>query len=160
MKKILIVTGGSGGHVMPALSIYDHLNNEFDVMLITDIRGSKFINKNKYKFHLIDVPNLFSKLYLFPINLIRFIISIFKSYFFLRKKNIDLIISTGGYMSLPLCVSSIFLHTKIYLFEPNSVLGRSNKFMLSISNKIICYDRDIKLFLSNILIRYILLILF
>jgi len=86
MKKILIVTGGTGGHIIPALSIFDHLKNIFETYLVTDYRGSKFIDKNKYSFNLIDVPNLFSKKYLFPINLIKFIISIFKSYFFLKKK--------------------------------------------------------------------------
>ena len=27
-KKILISTGGSGGHVIPAITIYDHLKNK------------------------------------------------------------------------------------------------------------------------------------
>ena len=86
MKKILIVTGGSGGHVIPSLSIYDHLKNNFDLALITDSRGLKYINKDNYKFILIDVPNLFSNLYLLPYNIIKFLISIFKSYFFFKKK--------------------------------------------------------------------------
>ncbi len=116
MKKILIVTGGSGGHVMPAISMFDHLKNNFETIIVTDNRGSKFINKNKYQFNLIDVPNLFSKLYLFPINLIKFIISIFKSYFFLKKQNINFLISTGGYMSIPFCIASKFLKVKIFLF--------------------------------------------
>ena len=30
MKKILITTGGSGGHVIPSLSIYDHLKDYFE----------------------------------------------------------------------------------------------------------------------------------
>ena len=42
-KKILISTGGSGGHVVPALNLYNHLKNDFNVSLYTDIRGSKFI---------------------------------------------------------------------------------------------------------------------
>ena len=146
MKNILITTGGSGGHVIPALSIYDHLNTKFNITLTTDGRGAKFISKKNYSYNLIDVPNLFSKLYLFPINLIKFFLSIVKSYFFLKKKNIHFLISTGGYMSLPLCISSKFLNIEIYLLEPNSVLGRANKFMLSISNKIICYDKDLKSF--------------
>ena len=50
MKKVLIVTGGSGGHVIPAISIYDHLKNNFEVFLITDERGKRFIDQNKYKF--------------------------------------------------------------------------------------------------------------
>ena len=31
MKKILIATGGSGGHVIPSLSIYDALKDDFEV---------------------------------------------------------------------------------------------------------------------------------
>ena len=39
MKKILIVTGGSGGHVIPALSMYDSLKENFEVHIATDLRG-------------------------------------------------------------------------------------------------------------------------
>ena len=70
MEKILIATGGSGGHVIPSLSIYDHLKDYFEITLVTDERGLKFINKNNYKFTLIDVPNLFSKLYFTALNTI------------------------------------------------------------------------------------------
>ena len=38
-KKILVSTGGSGGHVIPATIIYEHLKNEFDVLLTIDKRG-------------------------------------------------------------------------------------------------------------------------
>ena len=36
-KKILISTGGSGGHVMPAITIYDHLKSHYEVMISTDL---------------------------------------------------------------------------------------------------------------------------
>ena len=146
MKKILIVTGGSGGHVMPALSVFDHLKKYFDTSIITDNRGSKFINKKEYEFNIIDVPNLFEKFYLLPVNIIKFLISIFQSYFFLKKNKINFLISTGGYMSLPICIASKIIGLKIYLIEPNSVIGRANLFILSLSKKIICYDKDIKNF--------------
>ena len=45
MKKILISTGGSGGHVIPAITMYDHFNENFEVTLITDSRGAKYIPK-------------------------------------------------------------------------------------------------------------------
>ena len=144
MKKILIVTGGSGGHVIPALSIYDHLKSDFNVSIVSDIRGTNFINKNKYHFNLVDVPNLFSKLYLFPINLLKFIFCIYESYFYLKKNYTNTLISTGGYMSLPICLAAKILKIKIILFEPNSVIGRTNKIMLKISHKIICYDNELK----------------
>ena len=43
-KKILISTGGSGGHVIPATIFYAQLKDEFDVFLVTDKRGSRFLN--------------------------------------------------------------------------------------------------------------------
>ena len=144
MKKILIVTGGSGGHVMPALSIFDHLKKKYDVSLLTDTRGSKFINKNEYKFSIIEVPNLFEKFYLIPVNIYKFIIAILHSYLFLKRKKINFLISIGGYMSLPICIASKIIGLKIYLIEPNSFLGRANSFILSLSKRIICYDENLK----------------
>ena len=125
MKKILIVTGGSGGHVIPSLSIYDILKDNFEVQIATDLRGSKYINNNDYNYSLIDVPNLFSNFLLLPFNLIKFCISILKSYKYLKLNNYNTLISTGGYMSLPLCLASNLLNIKTYIFEPNSVIAVS-----------------------------------
>jgi UDP-N-acetylglucosamine--N-acetylmuramyl-(pentapeptide) pyrophosphoryl-undecaprenol N-acetylglucosamine transferase len=49
-------------------------------------------------------------------------------------------------MSLPLCLGSRILNIKLLLFEPNMVLGRSNKFFLSYCQKIFCYSNNIKKF--------------
>ncbi len=144
MKKILIATGGSGGHVIPSLSIYDALKDDFEVKISTDLRGSKFINNENYNYSLIDVPNLFSNLLLLPYNLIKFCYSIIKSYKYLKFNNFNILISTGGYMSLPLCLASNLLNIKIYIFEPNSVLGRANKLILNFAKKIICYEKNLK----------------
>ena len=59
---------------------------------------------------------------------------------------IDILIATGGYMSLPLCLASKILNIKIFLFEPNMVLGRSNKFFIKSCEKIFCYSGKIKNF--------------
>ena len=45
-KKILISTGGSGGHIMPAITLYEHLKNDFEIFLTSDKRGAKYLNKN------------------------------------------------------------------------------------------------------------------
>ena len=123
MKKILIVSGGSGGHVIPSLSIYDHLKDNFEVYLVSDQRGAKYINKNNYQYTLIEVPNLFSKTYLLPLNLIKFLISIIKSYNYLNKNKIDLLISVGGYISFPLSIASWLLKIKIILFIMNLLMN-------------------------------------
>ena len=52
MKNILIVTGGSGGHVVPSTSLFEHLKNKFSVKMVSDLRGSKYINTEKFKYEL------------------------------------------------------------------------------------------------------------
>ena len=143
MKKILITTGGSGGHVIPSLSLYDSLKDDFEVHIVTDVRGSKYINSS-YNFSLIDVPNILSNLFLIPYNLIKFFFSIYKSYRYLKINNFNILISTGGYMSIPLSLASYLMKIKIFVFEPNSILGRANKLTLSFAKKIICYDKNLK----------------
>ena len=58
-KKILISAGGSGGHVIPAMAFYDHLKENFDVLLVLDERGSNFINEKKYEYKIIQSPRLY-----------------------------------------------------------------------------------------------------
>ena len=44
-QKALISTGGSGGHVVPATILYEHLKDKFDISITTDNRGIKFLDK-------------------------------------------------------------------------------------------------------------------
>ena len=142
-KKILISSGGSGGHVIPATVLYEHLKNKFDVFLTVDKRGAKFLNLEKYKGTIIDTPKLTNNLFIFTLNFFGFFFSIIKSLIYLKKNRIDILISTGGYMSLPFCIVAKILNIKIYLFEPNMVLGRANNFFIKHCKKIFCYSNDI-----------------
>ena len=142
MKKILISTGGSGGHVVPALNLLSHLKNEFDVCIYTDIRGAKYIPK-EIKKTIIEVKKIPEKKYLFPLKIIFLFFSFIKSLIHLNKNKIDIVISTGGYMSLPVVLAAKIFNKKIFLFEPNSLIGRSNKFLLKFSKKILCYDKNL-----------------
>ena len=126
-NNFLITTGGSGGHVIPATILYDHLSKKAKLLITTDKRGSKYLNKDSYLFEIIDTPKLNNIIFLLP-NLIKVFFLIFKSIFLLKKKKIKKILSTGGYMSLPVILAAKFLGLKIFLLEPNQVLGRSNKF--------------------------------
>ena len=57
-KKILISTGGSGGHVIPAEIINEHLKNDFEIYFSTDIRGLKYFKFDKNYTFIINSPNL------------------------------------------------------------------------------------------------------
>jgi UDP-N-acetylglucosamine--N-acetylmuramyl-(pentapeptide) pyrophosphoryl-undecaprenol N-acetylglucosamine transferase len=142
-QRILISTGGSGGHVVPATILYEHLKNQFHVSMSTDFRGMKFLNKKKYNLEIFNITPISKNIFLLPFQFFLIIYLIIKSISFLKKKKIDILISTGGYMSLPLCFASKILNIKLFLFEPNMVLGRSNKLFIKSCEKIFCYSGKI-----------------
>ena len=144
MKKISISTGGTGGHVMPAQVLYDYLADQNDVIITSDNRGLNYLNKKKYKNKKIQVPKISKNILYFIPFIILFCLSIVRSYFFLHREKIKILISTGGYMSIPICIAARILKLKILLLEPNLVLGRANLFLLSYCDKIFTYSKNIK----------------
>jgi len=145
VQKILITTGGTGGHVVPAQIIKDHLEDEFEIFFSTDLRGLKYLSSKINKTILIDTPKFNVSIYL-PFRILKLIYLVFKSLILLKKKKIKKIISIGGYMSLPIIISATILRLPIFLVEPNLVLGRGNKFFLKFANKILCYSNKLNNF--------------
>ena len=144
-KKILISTGGSGGHVIPALILHEHLSSEMDIIISTDMRGLKYLDKIIYQLEIINTPKL-NNIFFLPFSFFKILYLTFKSFFLLKSKNIENVFSIGGYMSLPLIFAARLLNLKIYLVEPNQVLGRANKFFLNFCKNIFCYSEEIKNF--------------
>jgi UDP-N-acetylglucosamine--N-acetylmuramyl-(pentapeptide) pyrophosphoryl-undecaprenol N-acetylglucosamine transferase len=141
-SKILISTGGSGGHVLPAITVYDHLKSNYETLISTDLRGLKYLDKENYNHIIVNTPKL-NNLLLLPFSFLKVFILTLKSLIILKRENISILISTGGYMSLPLCLAAKILSIKIYLIEPNMVLGRANKFFLYFAKKLICYSKEL-----------------
>ena len=128
-SKILISTGGSGGHVIPAITMHDHLKENYDILISSDVRGLKYLDDKFYNTLVIDTPKL-NNFILLPLSILKVFFLSLRSLILLKKEEIQTLISTGGYMSLPLCMAARILNIKIYLLEPNMVIGRANKFFL------------------------------
>ena len=79
-KDIIIATGGTGGHIFPAISLADYLNNNgFEPIITTDKRGSKFIDdKHGHKIIIINSSTLSKKNIL--ISVCKVIFAIFNSF--------------------------------------------------------------------------------
>ena len=68
-KKIIFASGGTGGHIFPAVTMMNHLSqNGYEVILVTDKRGHGFLKKYpKLKSYVIfqnsyELPHLLSLL--------------------------------------------------------------------------------------------------
>jgi len=139
-KKIIFSSGGTGGHIFPAINLMKYFSSKgYDVLLVTDLKGISFLKNYKEARSIIiktDTPtnkNLVKKFF----SLIKIFFSIINSIVILLKEKPDLIIGFGGYVSFPISFSSIFFNVPLVIYENNLVLGRTNKKLLSISKKIL-----------------------
>ena len=96
-KKVLISTGGSGGHVVLPITIFNHLKNTHETLISTDIRGLAYLDKN-YKAFIINTPKLNNYL-LLPFSLLKILflivksfLSFFKIFFFLLNLKLSQLI--------------------------------------------------------------------
>ena len=45
-RKILMATGGTGGHIFPSISLADFLKRKHKVEIVTDKRGLKYLSSD------------------------------------------------------------------------------------------------------------------
>ena len=82
--KILISTGGSGGHVIPAITIHDHLKDDYDILISSDVRGLKYLDSKLYNIQVVDTPKL-NNLILLPLSILKVFFLTIKSLLFFKK---------------------------------------------------------------------------
>lgn len=138
-KKIIIATGGTGGHIFPAISLAQYLSKKnFEVEITTDKRGKKFFNEiNFLKIKTISTATIFIKNpFLILKNIFLIIFSIIKSILYLKKKKPHLVFGVGGYSSFPVCFASKILGIPLLIYENNLLLGKANKILSFFAKKI------------------------
>ncbi|QFQ32058.1 undecaprenyldiphospho-muramoylpentapeptide beta-N-acetylglucosaminyltransferase [Buchnera aphidicola] len=138
-KKIIIIAGGSGGHVFPGISIAKHLiKHGWHVKWIGTKNKieSDIVPKYNIKMHFIHVNGLRNA------NLKTLIsspIHIFKSYLKIKKiiKNYlpNIILGMGGYVSGPGGLAAWTSNIPFILHEQNKIPGITNRLLSKISTK-------------------------
>ena len=146
-NKILIATGGTGGHVFPAISLANYLiEKKYKVEITTDNRGFNFLKDYK-NLNIIKIPSspLIKK------NILKLFFSIFfnlyalfKSLFFLLFNRPLVVFGMGGYSSFPVCIAAKILKIKFVIYENNLIIGKANKYLLPFTNKIFVSYKDLE----------------
>ncbi len=134
MKKIILTTGGTGGHIYPALAVADKLKERnVEVIFIgsSSRMENKIVPRLGYKFIGLDVfpPKTIKTIFLL-------LTSVFKAIKIVYNEKPDAIIGFGNYISIPTILAGIILRKKIYLQEQNANLGLTNKIFYKFSKKL------------------------
>ena len=139
-KRIIIATGGTGGHVLPAYNLATHLNsNQFDVEIICDKRGLKYFkNLENLNITIINSSTILNKgLFKLVLSVLIIIGSLFRSILVLYKNKPALVFGMGGYSAFPVCLAARILKIPLIIYENNLHIGKANKYLLPFANKVL-----------------------
>lgn len=145
--KVCCVTGGTGGHIYPALALMDkwkQLRPDMEILFIgNDNRmEAELIPSYGYAFKSLHtsglVGNAFSKM-----NAVRQLFFAYrKSRQYLKEYKPDLVIGFGGYVSAPVILAATSLKIPAVIHEQNSIVGKSNQLVMKKVDRIItCYEK-------------------
>ena len=152
-KKILIASGGSGGHIFPAISLAKELEKsgndiifvasrrKLDKSLLQGISCKKiFLSAN-------PMPYRFSiALFIFWIKLI---IDGIVSFYLIIKHKPDVIVGFGGYTAGSIMFIGCMLRIKTIIHEQNIIPGRTNRFLDKYASKIAVSFEETKKYFKN-----------
>lgn len=147
-KKIFIVSGGTGGHIITAKCLANYLVLEgFLVTFIGDKNYLKFhdLKSDKYSYKLVQSSQFNKSFFGFVKFALRFFLGMMQSLFWIIVIRPKYIIAFGGYSTFPMLVAGLVLRRKIILHEQNSVLGKVNRIFAKFAYKIALTFKDTKL---------------
>ncbi|MCL5410882.1 MAG: UDP-N-acetylglucosamine--N-acetylmuramyl-(pentapeptide) pyrophosphoryl-undecaprenol N-acetylglucosamine transferase [Patescibacteria group bacterium] len=131
-KTILLVGGGTGGHIVPLINIGKKLKQLNPGLRIITVGGKTYLDRKLFKqtdnFILLTTGKLHRRLTLD--NLAQFIYltyGLLKSYFIILRVKPDLIFSKAGYVSFPIIFWAKILKIPYMIHESDIVMGSSNK---------------------------------
>ena len=139
-KNLMVVAGGTGGHIYPSLSLINKMGN-YNFIIITDQRGfeyyENFFEKKSLNFkiftHKVSSPsnkNIIQKI----ISLLQISISLIKSLLIILYKKPDVVIGFGGYPAIAPIIASKICSIPSIIHEQNAIIGRGNSLLTRISN--------------------------
>ncbi len=166
-KKIIITGGGSGGHTHTALSFIQYLETKYtntkdqilyvggNLAMEEEKSGKsieqKILENSNINYKIIRAGKLQRYFNLRTISLLLKTLGGLKdSIQVLRKEKPDLIFSTGGYVTVPVCIAGKIFKIPVYIHEQTTTVGLANKISAKFANKIfITFPQSKKYFPKN-----------
>ena len=140
--KVIIVAGGTGGHIYPAIAIMNKIKekepkSEFLYIGTSDRMEKDIIPKLGIPFIGIEMSGLSRKnIFANGKVLKKFFNAVKKAEDEIKKFKPDIVIGAGGYITAPVLYAAHKLKVPTLIHEQNSIPGMSNKFIGNFADRI------------------------
>jgi UDP-N-acetylglucosamine--N-acetylmuramyl-(pentapeptide) pyrophosphoryl-undecaprenol N-acetylglucosamine transferase len=140
-KKLLVMAGGTGGHIYPGIAVAEVLRErgwQIAWMGNTDRMEAKVVPPYGYEMAWIRFGALRGKglkpILLLPLNILR---GLWHAYVAMRRVKPDVVLGMGGYVSFPGAVVASLRGTPLVVHEQNSVAGLTNKVAAALADVVV-----------------------
>lgn len=153
--KYFITGGGTGGHIYPALAVFEELlklNTTGEIYYVGNKKNLEFgiIRSKNYKFLNVDVEGMPRKAApRFFVWGVKLLIAILKSCFYILKYRPDAIFGTGGYVSAPTIMAGKLLRVPYVMHDCDAKPGLVTRKLASGAKSISLAFEDAKKFIPN-----------
>lgn len=140
-KRLLVMAGGTGGHIFPGIAVADFVSREgWDVHWLgtAERMEATLVPKAGYEISYIDVAGIrgngIIRLLTAPFRIAK---SIIQAMSVMRRFKPDLVLGMGGFASGPGGVAAKLLNIPLIIHEQNATAGMTNRLLAKISNQVL-----------------------
>jgi UDP-N-acetylglucosamine--N-acetylmuramyl-(pentapeptide) pyrophosphoryl-undecaprenol N-acetylglucosamine transferase len=146
-RTILIMAGGTGGHIYPGLAVADALRAQgWNVVWLgaPNSMEAELVPKHGYPVAWVNFTGVRGKgllrLLTLPFTLLR---ALGQSAVAIFRHRPDVVLGMGGYITMPGGLMAAFLRRPLVIHEQNSIAGLSNKLLAKISARVLSGFPDV-----------------
>ena len=141
-KTLLVMAGGTGGHVFPGLAVADALKAEgwYVHWLGTPKRmEAELVPANGYPISFVDVEgvrgNGLVRLLAAPFKLLRAVWQARKA---IKQLNVDVVLGMGGFAAGPGGIAARLCGVPLVIHEQNAAAGLTNRYLAPLASTVLC----------------------
>lgn len=131
VRRVCLVSSGTGGHLLPALALADRLNQAgHETLLVTEGRSAEreLLQRNAAGAEVSTLDAGRGPLQLFGATR--------RARRYLRDQGVDLVVATGGRTAVPVGWAARSLGIPLVLLEQNAVTGRANRLLMPFADRV------------------------
>ena len=146
----VIAGGGTGGHVTPALALAEAIAERGDrILLIGSKQGleARLVPEAGFDLLALTSQQVMGRSWSGRIRGVSGILSqVGRAHAALRAQGADVVISVGGFASMPAALAALVNRCPLVLVEPNAIAGRSNRLLARFAKRVFVgfEDSDIR----------------
>jgi len=133
-KRVLIATGGTGGHIYPAIALAQQLSQEIADCEILFVGGgleeNRYFDRNSFAYTSISCGTFIKKtpkiIFQTLANIVK---GVFQSRRIVKEFQPDVAVGFGSYYAFPPLIAALSMSVPLVLHEANSIPGKANRLL-------------------------------